>query len=72
MWLEWGSGVHHAVYNFAPTTCSVRRGLSLNLGTPVVPFCSFFFYVGVSLLLKLNSRNKGTRIINGLLGNLGI
>ena len=69
MWLEWGSGVHHAVYNFAPTTCSVRRGLSLNLGTPVVPFCSF--YVGVSLV-KLNSRNKGTRIINGLLGNLGI
>ena len=37
------------------------------LGTPVVPFCPFNF--GVSLL-KLNSRKKGTLIINGLLGNL--
>ena len=34
------------------------------LGTPVVPFCPF--YLGVSLL-KLNSRKKGTLIINGLL-----
>ena len=38
------------------------------LGTPVVPFRPF--YLGVSLL-KLNSRKKGTLIINGLLGNLG-
>ena len=36
-------------------------------GTPVVPFCPF--HLGVSLL-KLNSRKKGTLIINGLLGNL--
>ena len=34
-----------------------------------MPFCPFYF--GVSLL-KLNSRKKGTLIINGLLGNPGI
>ena len=39
------------------------------LGTPVVPFCPFYF--GVSLL-KRNSRKKGTRIIHGLLGNLEV
>ena len=46
-----------------------RKGLEyiLKLGTPVVPFCPFYF--GVSFL-KLNSRKKGTLIINGLLGNL--
>ena len=32
-----------------------------------MPFCPFYF--GVSLL-KLNSRKKGTLIINGLLWNL--
>ena len=37
------------------------------LGTPVVPFCPFYF--GVSLL-KQKSRKKGTLIIKGLLGNL--
>ena len=37
------------------------------LGTPVVPFCPL--YLGI--LLKLNSRKKGTLIINGLLENLG-
>ena len=37
------------------------------LGTPVVPFCPFYF--GVSLF-KLNRRRKGTLIMNGLLGNL--
>ena len=36
-------------------------------GAPVVPFCRFYF--GVSLL-KLNGRNMGTLIINGLPGNL--
>ena len=39
------------------------------LGTPVVHF--FRFYFGVSLL-KLNMRKKGTLIIKGLLGNLGL
>ena len=38
------------------------------LCTPVVPFCPFYF--GVSLL-KLNSRKKGTLIINEFPGNLG-
>ena len=33
-----------------------------------MPFCPFYF--GVSSL-KLNSRKKGTLIINGFLGNLG-
>ena len=37
------------------------------LGTPVVPFCHL--YSGVSFL-KLNSREKGTLIIHGLVGNL--
>ena len=55
-----------------------HRGVSLSwppfctrgshLGTPVVPFYTFYF--GVSLL-KLNSRKKGTLIVMGLLGNLG-
>ena len=45
-----------------------RCDLRQYLGTPEVPFCPFYF--GVSFL-KLNSRKKGTLIINGLLGNLG-
>ena len=36
------------------------------LGSPVVPFYPFSFWVP----LKPNSRNKGTLIIKGLLGNL--
>ena len=43
---------------------------SQSLGIPVIPFCillPFLFWVS---LLKLNSRRKGTHIINGLLGNL--
>ena len=39
------------------------------LGTPVVPFYPFYF--GLSLF-KQNSRKKGTLIIKGLLGNLGL
>ena len=39
----------------------------LLLGSPVVPFYPFSFWVP---LLKPNSRNKGTLIIKGLLGNL--
>ena len=37
------------------------------LGSPVVPFYPFSFWVP---LLKPNSRKKGTLIIRGLLGNL--
>ena len=37
------------------------------LGSPVVPFYPFSFWVP---LLKPNSRKKGTRITKGLLGNL--
>ena len=37
------------------------------LGAPVVPFYPFSFWVP---LLKPNSREKGTLIIKGLLGNL--
>ena len=40
---------------------------SYNLGSPVVPFYPFSFWVP---LLKPNSRKKGTLIIKGLLGNL--
>ena len=39
----------------------------LSLGSPVVPFCLFPFWVP---LLKPNSRKKGTLIIKGPLGNL--
>ena len=39
----------------------------LLLGSPVVPFYPFSFWVPV---LKPNSRKKGTLIIKGLLGNL--
>ena len=43
-----------------------RMTLSWGLpGTPVVPFCPFYLEFP-----KLNSRKKGTLIINGLLGNL--
>ena len=46
----------------------LKKGTLLkDLGTPIVPFCPFFF--GVSLL-KPKSSQKGTLIINGLLGNL--
>ena len=37
------------------------------LGSPVVPFCPFSFWV---CLLKPNSRKKGTLIIKELLGDL--
>ena len=40
----------------------------MRLGSPVLPFCSFSFG---DPLLKPNSKNKGTLIIEGLLGNLG-
>ena len=40
---------------------------SLHLGSPVVPFYPFSFWVP---LLKPNSRKKGALIIKGLLGNL--
>ena len=40
-----------------------------NLGSPVVPFYPFSFWVP---LLNPNSRKKGTLIIKGLLGNLVI
>ena len=39
------------------------------LGSPVVPVYPFSFWVP---LLKPNSRKKGSLIIKGLLGNLGI
>ena len=39
------------------------------LGSRVVPFCPFSFLVP---LLKPNSRKKGTLIMKGLLGNLGV
>ena len=42
--------------------------VSKELGTPVVPFSPFYF--GVSLL-RPNSREKGTLVIRGVLGNLG-
>ena len=52
------------------TTCKASVTLCLPgvvLGTPVVPFCPFYFEVSLS---KLNSRKKGTLVIDGLLGNL--
>ena len=45
------------------------RGFIKFLGSPVVPFYPFSFWVP---LLKPNSRKKGTRIVKGLLGNLGL
>ena len=44
-----------------------RLSYSLIIGTPVVPFC---FFLGVSLL-QLNSRKKGTLVINGLPSMIG-
>ena len=41
----------------------------MGLGSPVVPCYPFSFWVP---LLKPNSRKKGTLIIKGLLGNLGV
>ena len=43
--------------------------MNLQVGTPVVPFCPPNF--GVSLVIKLNGRKKGTLTFKGLLGNLG-
>ena len=40
--------------------------MSLKLGSPVVPFCPFYFR---ALLLKPNSRKKGTLSIKRLLRN---
>ena len=40
--------------------------LLVTLGSPVVPFCPFFWVP----LLKPSSRKRGTLIIKGLLGNL--
>ena len=55
-------------------TCR-RSSRTVLLGSPVVPFCPFSFWVP---LLKPSSRKKGTLIIKkgtliikGLLGNLG-
>ena len=48
---------------------STFSGVHDYLGTPVVPFCPF--YSGVPLL-ELNSRKKGTLIVNGLLRNLAM
>ena len=42
-------------------------GKAASLGSPVVPFYPFSFWVP---FLKPNSRKKGTLIIKGLLGNL--
>ena len=42
-------------------------GKSEFLGSPVVPFYPFSFWVP---LLKPNSRKKGALIVKGLLGNL--
>ena len=60
-------GIIVIMENKMEITIMGSRRTSLLLGTPLVPFCAFYF--GVSLL-KLNSRNKGTLIIMGLLGNL--
>ena len=51
-----------------PTDVAVLiiSGGVFQLGSPVVPFCPFSFWVP---LLKPNSRKKGTLIIKGLLGN---
>ena len=46
-------------------TILARVSLTPFLGTPVVPFCPFYF--GVSLL-KLKSRKKGTLIVLGVTG----
>ena len=46
----------------------VQGQLERILGSPVILFCPF--YLGVSLLTP-NTREKGTLIIKGLLGNLG-
>ena len=53
----------HSVIPLGLACVCIRRP-----GTSVV---FFFFFLGVSLL-KLCSRKKGTLIINGFLGNLGL
>ena len=60
-------GIIGIMENKMEITLMGSRRTSLLLGTPVVPFCPFYF--GASLL-KLNIRNQGTPIIMGLLGNL--
>ena len=47
--------------------CSGLGAYFFKLGSPVVPFYPFSFWVP---LLIPNSRKKGTLIIKGLLGNL--
>ena len=49
---------------------SLRQQKLKNLATSVVPLYPFFS-LGVSLL-ELNIRKKGTLIMKGLLGNLGM
>ena len=58
----------HPVRICAPLTAFVVQPVFQMLGSPVVPFYPFSFWVP---LLKPNSRKKGTLIIKGLLGNLG-
>ena len=56
-------------FNMVLTTFLPCMGVSfmLKLGSPVVPFYPFSFWVP---LLKPNSRKKGALIIKVLLGNL--
>ena len=61
---EFGFGVCKGSSNLA----SKGSFQGSKLGSPVVPFYPFSFWVP---LLKPNSRKKGTLIIKGLLGNLG-
>ena len=49
------------------SSCKLKNVLHPSLGSPVVPFCPFWF--GASLL-ESNSRKKGTLTIKGLLENL--
>ena len=63
-------GEHHASARprhlaFCLSTLPLR--FPYRLGSPVVPFYPFSFWVP---LLEPNSRKKGTLIIKGLLGNL--
>ena len=57
----------HPVRICAPLTAFIVQPVFQMLGSPVVPFYPFSFWVP---LLKPNSRKKGTLIIKGLLGNL--
>ena len=77
---SWGSiatlHIHAYRSNLVQKCLEVRRALQdlvarvlmvHTLGSPVVPFYPFSFWVP---FLKPNSRKKGTLIIKGLLGNL--